>query len=388
MRYLTFFIIIASLLLTACNSRARTDKTTATTTKTDTNPDKYPNPNLEMIRLPEGFHISMYYPKVENARSLALGTRGTVFVGTREKKVYALVDEDKDGFADKIYTIADNMTSPNGVAFKDGSLYVAEISRVWRYDNIEDHLADPPKPVLVTDRFSTKDWHGWKYIAFGPDGKLYIPVGAPCNACETDQNKFGNMNRMNADGSGFEVYAKGIRNTVGFDWHPVTKELWFTDNGRDEMGDDIPADELNHAPKPGMNFGFPYCHQGDIPDPVLGRKHDCKEFTPPVQKLGAHVASLGMKFYTGKMFPASYKNQVFIAEHGSWNRSSKVGYRVTLVKLEGDKAVSYEPFAYGWLQGEKAWGRPVDVLVMPDGSLLVSDDYAGCVYRVRYEGKK
>ena len=280
------------------------------------------------------------------------------------------------------------MHSPNGVAFRDGSLYVAEISKVWRFDNIESHLAHPPKPVLVSDQFPDKDWHGWKYIAFGSDGKLYVPVGAPCNVCEVDENKFGNIMRMNPDGSDLEVYAKGIRNTVGFDWDPGTKELWFTDNGRDEMGDDIPDDELNFAPKPGMHFGFPYCHAGDIPDPEFGKGKDCKNYTPPALKLGAHVASLGMKFYTGTQFPKAYRNCIFIAEHGSWNRSSKVGYRVVSVKIENNKVISSEPFATGWLVGQKVFGRPVDVLVMPDGSLLVSDDYAGCVYRISYSGKE
>jgi glucose/arabinose dehydrogenase len=378
-------ILIIPVLCWACNSRA-TFSDNNTTTKTSTNNDPK-NSSLSLIKLPPGFHITYFSEKVPGARSLAIGAHGTIFVGTRDKTVYALTDENHDGVADKVYIIADHLHSPNGVAFKNGNLYVAEISKIWRFDDIEAHLSDPPKPVLVTDNFPADEWHGWKYIAFGPDGKLYVPVGSPCNVCKVDENKYANLNRINADGTGKEVYAKGIRNTVGFDWNPLTKELWFTDNGRDEMGDDIPADELNHAPRPGMHFGFPFCQQGDIPDPVYGKGHDCKNYTPPAQKLGAHVAALGMKFYTATRFPAEYQNQIFIAEHGSWNRSSKVGYRVTLVKLKGDKAVSYEPFATGWLQGEKPWGRTVDLLGMPDGSMLVSDDFAGCIYRISYEGK-
>jgi glucose/arabinose dehydrogenase len=214
-----------------------------------------------------------------------------------------------------------------------------------------------------------------------PDGLLYVPVGAPCNICEPDENRYALISRLKADGTGSEVFARGIRNTVGFDWHPVTKELWFTDNGADNLGDDIPPDELNHAPKKGLHFGYPYCHGGDIPDPQFGKKRSCSEFTPPVQKLGPHVAALGMRFYTGSMFPAEYRNQIFIAEHGSWNRSTPIGYRITVVQLENNKAVSYKPFAEGWLQRGGAWGRPVDVLVMPDGALLVSDDEAGAIYR-------
>jgi glucose/arabinose dehydrogenase len=317
---------------------------------------------------------------------MTLGEKGTLFVGTRDKDVYAITDTDKNGYGDKIYTIAKGLNSPNGVAFRNGSLYLAEIDKVWRYDNIESNLENVPQPLLLSDKFPADKHHGWKYIAFGPDGKLYIPVGMPCNVCEEDENKYGNIMRMNVDGSGLETFAKGIRNTVGFSWHPQTKELWFTDNGRDELGDNIPDDELNRAEKPGMHFGFPYCHAGEIKDPKYGDKHSCSEFTPPVQKLGAHVAALGMKFYTGNEFPAEYKNNIFIAEHGSWNRSSKIGYRVMLVKLDGNNAIGYEPFAQGCLnENGNVWGRPVDVFVMPDGSLLVSDDMAGAIYKISYE---
>lgn len=348
---------------------------------------KTEDPRLNDIKLPPGFHISLFADTIDNARSLALGDKGTVFVGNRDgDKVYALVDENNNGTADKKYILAKGLNMPNGVAFHKGALYVAEVNKIWRLDNIEDQLANPPQPVLVSDNYPSDKHHGWKYIAFGPDDKLYVPVGAPCNICDDNErdNRYASITRMNADGSGFEVFASGIRNTVGFAWHPQTKELWFTDNGRDMLGDDTPPDELNNAPKPGMHFGYPYCHAGEIKDPEYGDRHPCTDFTPPVQKLAPHTAALGMKFYTGDMFPAAYKNQVFIAEHGSWNRSEPIGYRIMMVKLEGNKAISYEPFAEGWLKNGKAWGRPVDILQLKDGSLLVSDDFANVIYRISY----
>ena len=317
---------------------------------------------------------------------MTLSPKGTVFVGTRGgDKVYAVVDGDRDGKADNVYTIASGLDSPNGVAFRDGALYVAEISRILRFDDIEKTLTHPPKPVVVNEAYPKDRSHGWKFIAFGPDGKLYVPVGAPCNICERSEPIYASITRINPDGTGREIFAGGVRNTVGFDWHPRTGELWFTDNGRDRMGDDMPADELNCAPRKGMHFGFPYIHQGDVPDPEYGQGKKVGAFTPPVRKLGPHVAALGMRFYIGTMFPEEYRGHIFIAEHGSWNRSSPIGYRVTLVKLSGSQAVSYEPFAEGWLQGGRAWGRPVDVLVMPDGALLVSDDMAGVIYRITYK---
>ena len=345
-------------------------------------------PPIDRIKLPPGFKIEVYAEKVENARSLALGDNGTVFVGTRSDAVYALVDSNRDGKADQVLQLARGLNAPNGVAFRDGALYVAEISRILRFDNIEATLKSPPKPVVVFDKLPKDGHHGWKFIAFGPDGWLYVPVGAPCNICEPDPDVYAAIHRMKPDGSQLEVFARGIRNTVGFDWDPVTKDLWFNEHGRDMMGDDMPSCELDHAPKAGMHFGFPYCHQGDTPDPEYGAKRKCDEFTPPTLKQGGHVAPDGLRFYTGRMFPPEYAGRIFIAQHGSWNRSKKLGYRVMLVTLKDGHAATYTPFATGWLQGESPWGRPVDVLVLPDGSLLVSDDKAGALYRITYDVKK
>ena len=340
------------------------------------------DPRLTRIELPEGFHIRIYAEGVTGARSMSLSPDGTLFVGTRPSgRVYALRDEDGDHKAERVITLARGLNNPNGVAFKNGDLYVAEINRILRYRNIETQLDNPPQPEIVNDAFPTDRSHGWKFIRFGPDG-LYVPVGAPCNICNRG-DPYAAIGRLDANGN-FSIIARGIRNTVGFDWHPETGELWFTDNGRDRMGDDVPPDELNRITANGQHFGYPYCHGTNIADPTFGSQRSCDEFVAPVQELGPHVAALGMRFYTGDIFPEEYRNQIFIAEHGSWNRSSKIGYRVTLVRLNGNRAVSYEPFAKGWLQGESNWGRPVDVLVMPDGSLLVSDDQAGLIYRISY----
>ncbi|MFO7446859.1 MAG: sorbosone dehydrogenase family protein [Ignavibacteriaceae bacterium] len=347
--------------------------------------DQQQSDNKLGIKLPAGFNIEVYADNIDGARSMVMSESGILFVGTRDNdKVYAVVDNNNDYKADEVITIGSGFKSPNGVALRNGALYVAEISKIWRYDNIEDNLKNSPQPVLVSDKYPSDGHHGWKYIAFGPDDKLYVPVGAPCNVCLKDNEIYSSITRMNPDGSGQEIFAHGIRNTVGFDWHPDTKELWFTDNGRDMLGDDVPPDELNRAPESGMHFGFPFIHGNDIKDPEFGEGKDPGQYTRPVQALGPHVAALGMEFYTGNMFPAEYKNQIFIAEHGSWNRSEKIGYRVMLVKLEGNNAVSYEPFAEGWLNGNSVSGRPVDVEVMNDGSMLVSDDYAGVIYRISY----
>lgn len=343
---------------------------------------------LEKIKLPAGFKIEVF-AEVDNARSMVMSPSGVLYIGNRNgDKVYAVKDTDGDFKADKKWTIASGLNMPNGVAFKDGDLYVAEVSRILKFSGIESKLVNPPAPEIINDKYPTDTHHGWKYIAFGPDGKLYVPVGAPCNICESKDEVYASITRINPDGSGREIFARGVRNTVGFTWHPVTKELWFTDNGRDMLGDDIPPCELNHAPKSGMHFGYPYCHGGTIKDPQFGDKRPCGDFTVPAQNLGPHTAPLGIKFYTGSMFPATYKNQAFIAEHGSWNRSKKIGYRVSLVKVENNtKAIGYETFASGWLDDEtqKVWGRPVDVLVLNDGSMLVSDDQADVVYRISYK---
>ncbi|WP_368620921.1 sorbosone dehydrogenase family protein [Paraburkholderia sp. BR13444] len=339
---------------------------------------------IEKIKLPPGFHIEVLSDDVPSARAMTLSPKGILYVGSNDGHVYAL--ELRNGRVTGRHVIASGLQMPAGVAWRDGALYVSAVSKIVRFDAIDSHLNDPPKPVVVTDKLPTDTHHGWKFIAFGPDGKLYVPQGAPCNICERDPDRFALIGRMDPDGSHYEVVARGIRNSVGFAWHPVTHELWFTDNGRDLLGDDIPSDKLSRASRVGMNFGFPYCHGGDTPDPEFGKDHPCSDFTPPVVKLGAHVAALGMRFYDGPMFPADYRNNIFIAEHGSWNRSKKVGYRVVRVITDPDGShARQQVFAEGWLQpGESVWGRPADVLPLPDGSLLISDDTAGAIYRVTY----
>lgn len=344
--------------------------------------------DLTYITLPPGFQITVFAEQVPNARSLEWTEDGTLFVGTRDEgSVYALRDDDHDWIADSVLTIASGLNFPNGVAFMDGALYVAEISHMLRYDDIEANLNNPPEPVVVSTDFPTEWPHGWKFIRFGPDEKLYIPVGVPCNACESDDARFGTIMRMNPDGSELEIYASGIRNTVGFDWHPETGELWFTDNGRDDLGDEFPPDELNRITEMGEHFGFPYCNGSGVVAPDFDTR-DCMTVTPPAQELGSHVAALGMRFYTGEMFPEEYQSQIFVAEHGSWASSTPRGYRLTLVQLDEDgNAVSYETFADGWLTADgTVLGRPVDIEQMPDGSLLVSDDQAGRIYRISYVG--
>lgn len=340
--------------------------------------------NTSEISLPPGFTIKIY-ADVPNARSMVLGENGILFVGTRKgDKVYAVVDTNNDKTADEVIEVESGLNMPNGVAIKDGDLYVAEVNRVLKYKNIENTFRMNPSPIIIRDDFPTETHHGWKFIRFGPDGKLYVPVGAPCNICLESDERYASITRMNPDGTDFEVYAHGVRNTVGFDFHPITNELWFTDNGRDRLGDNIPPDELNCAPTKDLHFGFPFWHGTGIPDPEFGSGHTASEFTLPKQELGPHVAALGMRFYTGDMFPAEYKHQIFIAEHGSWNRSEKIGYRISLVRLQDNTAVSYEVFTSGWLKGEDVSGRPVDIQQMPDGSLLVSDDFAGKIYRISY----
>ncbi len=384
MKILNISLLLFSLSIISCSSKssAKSEEPIIISKDSSSNIDgKY---NLDKIKLPKGFSIKLY-AEVPGARSMTISPDGVLFVGTRSDKVFAVKDENNDGRADKIYTIASGLNSPNGVAFADGNLYVATISTILRFDNIESDLSKPPSPITVYDKFPTDKHHGWKFIAFGPDGKLYVPVGAPCNICESKNPVYASITRMNKDGSGFEIFAKGIRNTVGFDWNPETKNLWFTDNGRDMLGENVPEDELNTAPKAGMHFGYPYCHQGNILDPEFGKNKNCDDYVAPVERMGPHVAALGMRFYTASQFPQEYKNQIFVALHGSWNRSEAIGYKVMSVKIDSSGKASKSAFAEGWLQPDgKVLGRPVDVQVMKDGSLLVSDDYSGAIYRITY----
>jgi glucose/arabinose dehydrogenase len=345
------------------------------------------DPQLQDIELPEGFIITTYADDVKNARAMCWGEKGTLFVGSRSAGiVHALQDTDNDGRADEKHVVATGLNMPAGVAFKDGELYISSLDRIVRLKAIEDHLTDPPAPEVVVKDYPDETHHGWKFIAFGPDGKLYIPVGAPCNVCEREEAIFSTITRVNIDGSGREIIAKGVRNTVGFDWHPGTGELWFTDNGRDWMGDDVPPCELNRLTTPGQHFGFPYCHGRNIPDPEHKSDLTCDKYVRPELEMQAHTAPLGMRFYTGKSFPQRYHNAIFIAQHGSWNRTTPVGYQVIVAFIGEDGAVTSEVFAKGWLKSSRATGRPVDVLVAPDGSLLVSDDSADKIYKISYAG--
>jgi Glucose/sorbosone dehydrogenases len=342
---------------------------------------------LQKITLPPGFEIQLFAENVTNARSLALGDKQTLFVGTRnEGNVYAIKH---DGVkAQKVITLATGLNRPNGVAFRNGTLYVAEINRILRFDNIEARLDNPPAPIPITSQFPSDNAHGWKFIRFGPDGFLYVPIGAPCNICEPG-DPYASITRIDVKtiNPKPEIYARGIRNTVGFDWHPQTGELWFTDNGRDYLGDDSPPEELNRISKAGQHFGYPYCHGGDIADPDFGDKRKCEEFIPPEVKFQAHAAGLGMRFYTGSAFPAEYRNRIFIAQHGSWNRSKKVGYKILSVDPSAPAGEQTQVFAEGWLdEKENVWGRPVDIQQLPDGTLLVSDDHANAIYRIVYKG--
>jgi len=340
---------------------------------------------LDALSVPKGFSITVYASDVTGARSMALGARGTVFVGTRgEGLVYAVRDTTGGATADIVDTIAVGLHMPNGVDVLAGDLYVAEVGRVLRYGDIEDRIEHPPEPVTVLDALPEESWHGWRYIRFGPDGMLYITIGVPCNVClEQGEERFGTILRADIDRGTVEIIARGVRNSVGLDWHPQTGELWFTDNGRDWLGNDDPPDELNRVTAVGDHFGFPYCHGGTLQDEEFNQR-SCTEFTPPVQRLDAHVASLGMHFYRGSMFPAEYRGRIFIAEHGSWNRVPPSGYRLTTVTVEDGRAVAYDVFADGWLRRGRASGTPADILELLDGSLLVSDDRAGVIYRVSY----
>jgi len=343
---------------------------------------------LDKLTLPEGFQIEVFAEDVVNARSLCLSPKGTLFVGTRgEGSVYALVDQDKDGKADEKYILMEDGKMPNGVAFKDGDLYVAEVSRILKFSNIEEKLDNPGKPEIVYDKYPTETHHGWKYIAFGPDDRLYVPVGAPCNICESEDKVFASITSIKPDGTDMRIEQEGVRNTVGFDWDPNTGEMWFTDNGRDWLGDNSPECELNRTFGKKRHFGYPYCHQGDILDPEFGEGKKCETYQAPIVKLGPHTAPLGMEFYVGTNFPETMRKDIFVARHGSWNRTEKIGYDVVRVYEKTDGTYDWEPFITGWLSEDKqeVWGRPVDIELLPDGSMLVSDDYADAIYRVYYK---
>lgn len=342
---------------------------------------------IERLTLPPGFYVEVLSDQVPGARGMVLGPKGTLFVGSRAQgDVYAITLDPSRAYAAKVRTVASGLNMPVGVAMRNGALYISAVSDIVKLDDIENRLDNPGKPAVVYDKLPSESHHGWRYIAFGPDQRLYVGVGAPCNVCKRDENRYAMIGSMKPDGTDWRVVARGVRNTVGFDWQPGTHTLWFTDNGRDLLGDDVPDDELNRLTRVGEHFGFPYCHAGDVADPEFGREKRCSAFTPPMAKLGAHVAALGMKFYTGKQFPEDYRGSIFIAEHGSWNRSRKVGYRVVRVVLDTKgNVVKQEIFAQGWLgDDESVWGRPVDLLTLPDGSLLISDDHAGAIYRITY----
>ncbi|WNV08941.1 PQQ-dependent sugar dehydrogenase [Tardiphaga sp. 709] len=345
--------------------------------------DKLPTAKL---KVPAGFNIEVYAAGMANARSMREGDKGTVFVGSRlVDKVYAVINNDGKR---QVKVLASGLYRPNGLAFKDGTLYIAELSKISKIDKVEDNLENPPKPVMIYDNLPKDEAHGWKFIGIGPDNKLYVPVGQPGNNVLHDE-AHGQIRRMNLDGTGAEIYVKGVRNTVGFDWNPTTKQMYFTDNGRDWMSEAVPEDELNRVTKAGEDFGAPYCLQGNILDPEFGWGKSCADYTAPVGLLGAHTAALGMRFYTGKMFPAAYKDAIFIARHGSWNKTQKLGGDVVVAKLNKDGTVkSVEPFLTGFIEDNKYVGRPVDVLQMKDGSLLVSDDWNGAIYRITYGKQK
>jgi glucose/arabinose dehydrogenase len=346
------------------------------------------------LEVPKGFHVAVWAEQLGNPRSMTLGPGGTVFVGSvRDGTVRALADRDGDGRAEVTKVIAKGLDKPNGVAMLGKALYVGEHTRIVRFDDIEAHLDAPPAPVVVRAGMPEGGGHGNRFLAFGPDQRLYVGLGAPCNVCEATHFQAdgrdlqsASLTRMDADGKNWEVVATGIRNTVGITFHPQTGEAWFTDNGRDMLGDDVPSCELNRVTKAGQDFGFPYCHQGDVTDPEFGSKKPCSATVPPVAKLGPHVAPLGLRFYSGNQFPKAYQGAVIVAEHGSWNRTRKIGYRVVAVHLEGTGEPRQEILVGGWLQNEQVSGRPVDVLQMPDGSMLISDDAGGKIWRLTYSG--
>jgi glucose/arabinose dehydrogenase len=341
---------------------------------------------LERLKVPKGFKVELWAHGMPGVRTMRLGDKGTVFVGTRAVgKVYAVTDK---GAQRTFKVIAEGLNQPNGLAFHDGRLFVIAVDKALRFDGIEDAL-DNPQFKDVTERFILPEstHHNWKFAAIGPDKRLYMSIGAPCNVCEFNTGMHGQIRRQKLDGSDIEIVARGVRNSLGFDWHPQTKELWFTDNGPDWVGNEGPQDELNRVPKgaEGAFYGFPFCHAQGIADTTVRKPAPCVGVMGPAALLGPHAAALGMRFYTGSMFPAAYRSTAFIARHGSWNRDQKFGYDVVQARIEGGKA-AITPFMTGFLDkaSNSFWGRPVDVQPLPDGSLLVSDEYNGAIYRVTY----
>jgi glucose/arabinose dehydrogenase len=339
---------------------------------------------LPKLKAPAGFKVEVYQSGILDARGLRRSDKGTVFVSSLfvAGKVYAITEK---GGKREVKTVLTGLELPSGIALHKGALYVATPKKIMRYDNIEDNLDKAPEPVVIYDKLPGEIPHGWKYLRFGPDNKLYVPVGTPCNICTVDQEKYDQIFRINADGSGREIVARGVRNTVGFDFHPKTKELWFTDNQRDWLSEDFPLDELNRLKNPGKDhFGYPYCHSGTMADPEFGWGKSCADFVKPAALLGPHAAPLGMTFYTGKAFPTKYRGAIFIARHGPWNRTKKDA-DVAVAYLDGNSRVTrVEPFLTGFVKDNQYEGRPVDLLTLPDGSMLVSDDHAGAIYRVSY----
>jgi glucose/arabinose dehydrogenase len=341
---------------------------------------------VDKIKLPRGFKAELWASGMPGARAMAVSEDGKkVYLGTRViGRVYEVSD---DGSKRTVRVVVDKLTQPAGVAVNKGSLYVFAIDKVLRFDNIAS--SPNAQPVDLTKAFDLppEQHHNWKYVAFGPDGKLYVPFGAPCNICEPPSKEYAQIRRYNPDGSGKEVIATGVRNSVGFDWHPKTKELWFTDHGRDWAGDSGPQDELNKISKPGGNYGFPYCHANGIVDPDIKKADACKGVTRPVALMGPHAAVMGVKFYTGKMFPSEYQNTMFVVRKGSWNRSKPFGFDVVNVRVDGEGKASIKTFAGGFQEGGegyKFWGRPAYVHQMPDGALLLSDEQNGAIYRISY----
>lgn len=342
------------------------------------------SPAIDLV-VPAGFTIETLDFSVPNARQMALTAQGTLIIGTRrDGRVYAIqnaLTTDKPS----VVELFSGLSMPSGVAIDQANLYIGALNEIILVPNIDQNIVANPSHRVITDTLPDKGMHGWKYLKFGPNGKLYVPVGAPCNVCLSEDARFASILQMDPATGSTQIWAHGIRNTVGFDWHPETGDLWFSDNGRDMLGDDTPAEEINISNAAGQHFGYPFVHAGDIPDPEFGSdaKADGLDFVAPRLKIQAHSAVLGMTFYDADQFPTAYRGALFAAEHGSWNRSEKVGYQVSVMHLDGD-TVSYSPFVTGWLQGQTAEGRPNDVLVTPNGALLVSDDQRGVIYRVRY----